>query len=68
LTISGFGTQTSAAYTVNQGGGLTIDNGALNFINRLPVASTLALNGGTFSFVGSNVANTNAAQTIAGSR
>src|SRR5205823_608025 len=64
LKVSGLGILASAAYTVNLGGTLTVDNTTTNIINRLPIASTLALNGGTFSFLGTNVANTNSAQTI----
>src|SRR5205823_6620782 len=62
LAISGTGVQASAAYTVNVGGVITVDNTTTNNVNRLPDASTLALNGGTFNFVGTNVANTNSTE------
>ncbi len=70
LTLSGNGsiTDTSAAdtntLTVNLGGTVTLDNTSTNIYNRLPSNSTLALNGGTFSFIGTNVASTNSTQNI----
>ena len=75
LDLSGTGSLVSAgtsAVTINQGGGLTLDNGTTNQIpvatgsqtNRLTTTSTLAFNGGTLMFNGSNTANTTTTQTL----
>jgi fibronectin-binding autotransporter adhesin len=65
LTLSGAnGSSTTSAFTVNKGGTLTLDNGAANNLNRLGDALALRLNGGEFKFIGSNVAATNASETV----
>ena len=64
LTLSGNGSIGSLSYTVNQGGTLTVDDtgtnlfdtgtaGVAGVLGRMANTAALALNGGTFSFLGS---------------
>ncbi len=77
LTLNTLGTlftSGTSAVTVNQGGGLTVDNTATNVIattagtilsSRLAASTTLVSNGGTFTFDGSNAGNSTTVQDLA---
>ncbi len=63
LTFDGSGSAVnSSGFTVNEGATLTLDNSLTNVTNRINGPLTLA--GGEFVFKGSNVAATNASETM----
>lgn len=63
LIFNGSGSAASSSgFTVNEGATLTLDNTATNVIDRISGPLTLA--GGEFVFKGSNVAATNASETM----
>jgi filamentous hemagglutinin family protein len=63
-TLSGAGTATGTAFTLGLGGMLTLDNVATNNTNRISDTLAFTMTGGELVFNGSNVAATNASETI----
>lgn len=58
LTLSGSGTATDSAFTINQGGTLTLDNSGTNVNDRLSNSADLTLSGGQFIIIGNGATNT----------
>lgn len=63
LVLSGNGTDLSSAFTVNQGGKLTLDNSTTNVTDRISDSLAFTMKGGELVFKGNNVAS-NAAETL----
>ncbi|HEY3900883.1 MAG TPA: autotransporter-associated beta strand repeat-containing protein [Chthoniobacter sp.] len=63
VTISGAGTFNFATYALNSTGVLTLDNSLNSVVNRLS-GKNVTIQGGSFVYNGSNLATTNASETI----
>ena len=59
VTISGSGSATGTAFTVNYGAALILDNTATTGIDRLGAAKDLTINGGEFKYTGNGSAQSN---------
>jgi autotransporter-associated beta strand protein len=64
LNLAGSGTMASTSYVVDQGATLQLDNSGTNLANRLPDSAAITLNGGTFSFIGTNTAGAASSETV----
>lgn len=62
ITLSGAGTAVNSAFTVNDGGKLTLDNAGTAISTRIGTGTVLTMNGGEFVITGN--ASSNIAQTI----